>query len=78
VNAQIPVFLRSSGKRVKTQSLRTVEESKEDVGCWTSKNALMAAVVLRTKRIVRKGVPKSHEHPLQGGEALGPIKAIGC
>jgi len=27
---------------------------------------------------VRKGVPKSHEHPPQGGEALGPIKAMGC
>jgi hypothetical protein len=35
-----------------TQSLRTVEGSKEDVGCWMSKNALMAAVVLRTERIV--------------------------
>jgi len=46
------LFLRSSGKRVMTQSLRTVEGSKEDVGCWMSKNALMAAVVLRTERIV--------------------------
>jgi hypothetical protein len=45
---------------VKTQSLRTVEGSKEDVGCWMSKNALMAAVVLRTGPVSLDRAARDH------------------